>query len=84
MHLCDECITVTQFPLWWLAGMVAAIYRAFLIDATDHVFAVRALNSTDDAAALHLGAQIQAACRLIEVWYGTQMVGTVEPMNKTP
>jgi hypothetical protein len=57
-------------------------YRAFLIDTTGHVFAVRVLNSLEDGSALRLAAKIQTPCCLVEIWNRTIKVGAVEPKNK--
>jgi hypothetical protein len=60
------------------------LYRAFLIDATGHIFAVRVLNARDNASALRLAGQIQTPCHLIEVWHGTSKIGEVQPRNMIP
>jgi len=58
------------------------MYRAFLVDAADHIFGVRVLNSTTDASALRLAAKLRTRCHLVEVWYGTRKIAEVEPRNK--
>jgi hypothetical protein len=58
------------------------MYRAFLIDTADQVFAVRMLNSKDDTSAVRLAAKIRTPCQLVEVWFGTRKIGDVEPRNK--
>jgi hypothetical protein len=49
------------------------VYRAFMLDRTDHVFAVRILVTREDNAALRLASKIQAPCWGIEVWEGTRL-----------
>jgi hypothetical protein len=58
------------------------VYRAFMLDRTDHVFAVRILVTREDNAALRLASKIQAPCWGIEVWEGTRLLGQVEPIRK--
>jgi hypothetical protein len=58
------------------------LYRAFLIDGTGRIFAVRVLICANDASALQLAAKINAPCAAIEVWNRTILVGQVSPRNR--
>jgi hypothetical protein len=58
------------------------VYRAFLLDRSDRVFAARTLITEDDARALLLASKLHAPCSRIEVWNGTRLVGSVEPQRK--
>jgi hypothetical protein len=57
-------------------------YRAFLLDVSNHIFAVRFLIATNHTSALQLAQRIQAPCDMIEVWYGTTKLGLIVPRNK--
>jgi hypothetical protein len=59
-------------------------YRAFLLDISGHVFAVRLLITHDQTAALRLAQRIQTQCDMIEVWHGTNKIGLLEPRNRLP
>ena len=57
-------------------------YRAFLLDISNHIFAVRFLITKNHTSALQLAQRIQAPCDMIEVWYGTTKLGLIVPRNK--
>lgn len=59
------------------------LYRAFLIDTSDQVFAVRVLTSDTDEEALRLAKKIPTSCDAIEVWCHTRLLARVKPCGNT-
>jgi hypothetical protein len=73
---------IIAIPQLTTSGREAALYRAFMLDRRDRVFAARTLTTENDADALLLACKLHAPCSRIEVWDGTRLLGSVEPQQK--
>jgi hypothetical protein len=56
------------------------LYRAFLLDEGDRIFAFHLMECLDDCDAIAQARDLRAKCSAIEIWEGARIVGrTVRP-----